>query len=42
MVITEYKKRKGGLIENFIIESLKNRMNELLNLGNNKTQKSKK
>lgn len=39
LLVTQYTERNAGLIENFITESLQNRMNELLNLGNNKTQK---
>lgn len=39
LLVTQYTERKAELIEIFITESLQNRMNELLNLGNNKTQK---
>lgn len=37
MLVTQYTKGKAGIIEEFIIESLQNRINELLNLGDSKS-----
>lgn len=38
MLVNQYTQRKVGLIEGFITESLENRINELLDLGNNKSR----